>query len=171
MGKTLKPHSCCMKAQTQIQYSFAEPVAASRQSGKTWVDCMQKISWLVKDQACQTRTLNPGPQLLQAYSNHSTKQSYGILYFGDLSSLYAKTNARLSVKKRVIHMITVTWESVFHSLEPPYDHTPKMMLPALWTSCLKDSNTNFQSNIGIGVVYFRDLSRLYAKHEAASYIN
>jgi hypothetical protein len=30
-------------------------------------------------------------------------------------------------------------------------------------SCLKDSHTNFQNNIGIGVAYFGDFSWLYAK--------
>jgi hypothetical protein len=79
--------------------------------------------------------------------------------------------SKLSVEKKVIQIITVTWELVFHSLESPYNHTPKMMLPALWTSCLKDSHTNFQSNIGIGIAYFGDISRLYAKNDAASYTN
>jgi hypothetical protein len=29
-----------------------------------------------------------------------------------------------------------------------------MMLPVTQTSCLKDSHTNFQSNVGIGITYF-----------------
>jgi hypothetical protein len=30
------------------------------------------------------------------------------------------------------------------------------MLPATQTSCLKDSHTNFQINVGIGIEYFQD---------------
>ncbi len=49
MGKTRKPHSCCAKVWTQIQYSFAEPVAAGRQKWKDMGGYVQKTSWLVKD--------------------------------------------------------------------------------------------------------------------------
>ncbi len=35
-GEMRRLHFCCAKAQIQIQYSFAEPVAASRQNAKTW---------------------------------------------------------------------------------------------------------------------------------------
>jgi hypothetical protein len=38
MGEMHKPHSCCAKARTRIQNSFAEPVAAGKQNGKTRVD-------------------------------------------------------------------------------------------------------------------------------------
>ncbi len=31
---------------------------------------------------------------------------------------------------------------------------PKVMLPATHTSCLMDSHTNFQINVGIGMTYF-----------------
>ncbi len=45
------------------------------------------------------------------------------------------------------------------------------MLLALWTSCLKDIHTNFLSNIGIGITYFGDFTRLHAKNDAASSMN
>ncbi len=45
-------------------------------------------------------------------------------------------------------------EFVFDTLESPYDDTPKMMLQATQTSCLKDGHTNFQINRGIGIAYF-----------------
>jgi hypothetical protein len=38
--------------------------------------------------------------------------------------------SKLSIKKIFIQIITVMWELVFHSLESPDNHTPKMMLPA-----------------------------------------
>jgi hypothetical protein len=46
-----------------------------------------------------------------------------------------------------------------------------MMLPATQTSCLKYSHTNYQSNIGISIACFGELSWLYAKNDAASYTN
>jgi hypothetical protein len=46
-----------------------------------------------------------------------------------------------------------------------------MMLLALWTSCLKDSHTNFQINVGIGITYFEDFTQLYPKIDAASTMN
>jgi hypothetical protein len=44
---------------------------------------------------------------------------------------------------------------------------PKMMLPAVWTSCLKDSHTKCQSYIGIGISYFGGFTWLYAKNDVA----
>jgi hypothetical protein len=46
-----------------------------------------------------------------------------------------------------------------------------MMLLALCTSCLKDSHTNFQINVGIGITYFEDFPRLYSKIDAARTMN
>jgi hypothetical protein len=46
----------------------------------------------------------------------------------------------------------------FVSLEANLVCMPKMMLPATQTSCLKDSHTNFQLNVGIGITYFGDIS-------------
>jgi hypothetical protein len=43
MGKAGKPHSCCTKGQTQIQYSFSEPVAAGRQEQKDMDGCEQML--------------------------------------------------------------------------------------------------------------------------------
>jgi hypothetical protein len=37
-----------------------------------------------------------------------------------------------------------------------------MMLLALWTSFLKDSHTNFQINVEIGITYFEVFTWLYA---------
>jgi hypothetical protein len=45
------------------------------------------------------------------------------------------------------------------------------MLPAPWTSCLKDSHTNFQSFIEIGITYFGIITPLYAENDAASNTN
>ncbi len=46
-----------------------------------------------------------------------------------------------------------------------------MMLLALWSSCLKDSHTNFQISVGIGITYFEDFTWLYAKNDAVSTMN
>ncbi len=54
-GKMCRPHSCLAKVRTWILFSFAEPEAAGRQNGKTWVGCAQKTSWLVKDHTKPTR--------------------------------------------------------------------------------------------------------------------
>ncbi len=53
--KISRPHSCCAKMRTQIQYSFAQLVAPGKQSRKTWVNCVQKTSWLVMDCTKPTR--------------------------------------------------------------------------------------------------------------------
>ncbi len=42
----------------------------------------------------------------------------------------------------------------------------KMMLLALWTSCLKNIHTNLQSYNRNGISYFGDSSSLYAKTSA-----
>ncbi len=52
------------------------------------------------------------------------------------------------------------WELVFDTLESPNNDTPKLMLPALWTRCLKDSHANFQIYIGIGIAYFGDFTQM-----------
>jgi hypothetical protein len=46
-----------------------------------------------------------------------------------------------------------------------------MMLPALCTSYLKDSHTNFQNYIGIGIACFGEFTPLYAENNAASNTN
>ncbi len=45
------------------------------------------------------------------------------------------------------------------------------MLPAPWTSCLKDSHTNFHCYIGMGIAFFGEFTPLYAKNDAASNTN
>ncbi len=46
---------------------------------------------------------------------------------------------------------------------------PKMMLPATQTSCLKDSNTNFQVNVEIGITYFLGRLQLVSKNQRRKY--
>ncbi len=78
---------------------------------------------------------------------------------------YAKTsigNIRTSCLKHA-HTIFFTWESVLDTLEATRVRTPKMMLPATQTSCLKDSHTNLQRYIGISTRYFGDSLSLYVK--------
>ncbi len=46
---------------------------------------------------------------------------------------------------------------------------PKMMLPATQTSCLKDSHTNFQLNVGIGITYFGERLQFLCKNQRWKY--
>jgi hypothetical protein len=92
--------------------------------------------------------------------SHTNPQSYignGISYFGASSILYAKISAG-NIKSICLNdshtIIAMTLEFLSDNLESPYNSTPKMMLPATQTSCLKDSHTNFQINVGIGITYF-----------------
>jgi hypothetical protein len=55
------------------------------------------------------------------------------------------------------------WELVLDTLEATCVRMPKMMLPATQTSCFKDSYTNLQRYIGIGIRYFGDSLSLYVK--------
>ncbi len=45
---------------------------------------------------------------------------------------------------------------------------PKMMLPAIQTSCLKDSHTHLEKYVGLGTRYFGDSFSSYVKNDAAS---
>ncbi len=56
-------------------------------------------------------------------------------------------------------------------MEAYHVHMLKMMLPATQTSCLKDSHTNFQINVGIGILVlytFVGDCNLYAKTSAGN---
>ncbi len=77
----------------------------------------------------------------------------------------------LAVWRIVIQKSKLMWELVLHTLNAFLGCMPKMMLPALWTSCLKDSHTNCQSYKGIGIAYFGKFTPLYAKNDAASNTN
>ncbi len=46
---------------------------------------------------------------------------------------------------------------------------PKMMLPATQTSCLKDSHTNFQSDVGISITYFGERLQFVCKNQRWKY--
>ncbi len=48
-------------------------------------------------------------------------------------------------------------------------HMPKMMLPAIHTSCLKDTHTNFQVNVGIGFSYFLGILQFVCKNQRWKY--
>jgi hypothetical protein len=56
-----------------------------------------------------------------------------------------------------------TGELVFHTLEIPYICMPKMKLPATQNSCLKNSKSILQRNVGIGMWYFWLLKFVYQK--------
>ena len=71
--------------------------------------------------------------------------------------MYAKTSAGniKSICLKYAHTnFFPTKELVFDTLEATRVCMPEMMLPATQTSCLKDSHTNFQIKVGIGISYF-----------------
>ncbi len=51
----------------------------------------------------------------------------------------------------VIQINDSTYELGLDTFEGNHVRMPKMMLPATQTSCLKDSHTNFQVYVGIGI--------------------
>ncbi len=48
-------------------------------------------------------------------------------------------------------------------------HMPKIMLPATHISCLKDTHTNAQINVGIGISYFLGILQLVCKNQRWKY--
>ncbi len=62
--------------------------------------------------------------------------------------------SNVAVKNMVIQICDCTQELVKDTFEGNHVRMPKMMLPATQTNCLKDSHTNFQVNVGIGITYF-----------------
>ncbi len=52
-----------------------------------------------------------------------------------------------------IQVLVSALESIFHTSMLIMIVCQKMMLLATQTSCLKDSHTNSQTNVGIGIIY------------------
>ncbi len=57
---------------------------------------------------------------------------------------------------------------VLHTLKTLLGCIQKNDAASTMNSCLKDSHTNFQKYIGIGITYFGKFTLLYAKNDAAS---
>ncbi len=105
--------------------------------------------------------------LKDSHTNFESNIGIGITYFGERLQFICKNQSWKyqiylfkiwSYKSLFLH-----WNQYEILLEVNRVCVPKLMLPATQTSCLKDSHTNLEKYIGIGMRYFGDSSSSYVK--------
>ncbi len=108
-------------------------------------NCMSK-----HDAASDTNYLFEG----YSYKFPNQRRNWYLIHLLDMATCMRKVAleiSHLSVQNMVIRINDSAQKLAVDTLKGNHVRMPKTMLPATQTSCLKDTHTNFQVNVGISV--------------------